>query len=198
MLICDDDVCCCCRDEGGAGRGAVQHDRAAQQRHLYAEHAARDADARARRPTARAAAAVAAQLRRHQGACFQPLFVFAVINDTLTCTGTFVLQSLHVLLTVHISRFQLVATGLRRLLLSADFMTSMIALPLSSDDQQTITMLADCIYHVLTAESYGGAFEYTHTYCVTYIKLPLAVVTESVAVYRQARAAAYRAWRRCS
>ena len=77
----------------------------------------------------------------------------------LTCT--FVLRSL--LLTVHISLFQLVATGLRRLLLSRGFMTSMIAVSLSSDDQQTITMLADCIYHVLTAESYGRAFEYTYT-----------------------------------
>ena len=52
---------------------------------------------------------------------------------------------------------QLIATGLRRSLLDMDFVTSQLGVPLMEDSEKTVNLLADCIYHVLTAESYGGS-----------------------------------------
>ena len=50
---------------------------------------------------------------------------------------------------------QLIATGLRNLLLNDVLLTRSVFDTEPNPNKETIETLAECVYHVLTAESYG-------------------------------------------
>ena len=60
--------------------------------------------------------------------------------------------------------FQILATGLRNLFLDVPRLEELVSTTLDDNMKDYVKMLAECIYHILTATSYGMQWEVLERY----------------------------------